>query len=74
MFVTFLVCVEAHLMVCPEHFLRIESKMAILWLTLYVIVAPADSAVTCDFQQLGILTSVDSDEPLQPPVKLRNFK
>ena len=31
-------------------------------------------AVTCDFQQCGILTSVDSDEPVQPPVKLRNSK
>ena len=24
-------------------------------------------AVTCDFQQCGILTSVDSDEHVQPP-------
>ena len=31
-------------------------------------------AVTCDFQQCGILTSVDSDEPVQPPVNLRNSK
>ena len=31
-------------------------------------------AVTCDFQQCGILTSVDSDEPMQSPVKLRNSK
>ena len=31
-------------------------------------------AVTCDFQQCGILTCVDSDEPVQPPVKLRNSK
>ena len=31
-------------------------------------------ALTCDFQQCGILTSVDSEEPVQPPVKLRNFK
>ena len=30
------------------------------------------SAVTCDFQQSGILTSVDSDESIQPPFKLRN--
>ena len=30
--------------------------------------------MTCDFQQCGILTSVDSDEPLQPPSKLRNSK
>ena len=30
--------------------------------------------LTCDLQQFGILTSVDSDEPVQPPVKLRNSK
>ena len=29
-------------------------------------------AVTHDFQQCGILTSVDSEEPVQPPFKLRN--
>ena len=28
-------------------------------------------AVTCDFQQCGILTSVDSDKPVQPPFKLK---
>ena len=26
------------------------------------------------FQQCGILTSVDSDEPVQPPFKLRKFQ
>ena len=31
-------------------------------------------AVTYDFQQCGILTSVDSDEPVQPPFKLSNSK
>ena len=31
-------------------------------------------AVKRDFQQCGILTSVDSDEPVQPPFKLRNSK
>ena len=30
--------------------------------------------MTCDFKQCGILTSVDSDQPVQPPVKLRNSK
>ena len=32
--------------------------------------------MSCDmyFQQCGILTSVDSDEPVQPPFKLRNSK
>ena len=29
-------------------------------------------AATCDFQQCGILTSVGSDEPVQPPFRLRN--
>ena len=31
-------------------------------------------AVTRDFQQWGILTNVDSDEPVQPPYQLRNSK
>ena len=31
-------------------------------------------AATCDFQQCGILTCVDSDEPKQPALKLRNSK
>ena len=31
-------------------------------------------AATCDFQQCGILTGVDSDEPVQPPFKDRNSK
>ena len=29
---------------------------------------------TCDFQQCGIFTSVDLDEPVQPPFKLRISK
>ena len=33
-----------------------------------------NSAVTCDYQQCGILTSVDSDEPVQPPLKLNKSK
>ena len=31
-------------------------------------------SVACDFQQCGILISVNSDKPVQPPVKLRNSK
>ena len=31
-------------------------------------------AVTCYFQQCGILTSADSGEPVQPSFKLRNSK
>ena len=39
-----------------------------------VIYALSIGAVTHDFQQCGILTSVDSDQPVQPPFKLRNSK
>ena len=31
-------------------------------------------AVTCNFQQCCVLTSVNSNEPVQPPFKLRNSK
>ena len=31
-------------------------------------------ATTCDFQQCGIMTSGDSDEPVQPPFRRRNSK
>ena len=31
-------------------------------------------AMTCDFQQCGILTSVNSDKPVQPLLKLRSSK
>ena len=30
--------------------------------------------MSCDFQQCGILKSVDSDEPVKPPVRFRNSK
>ena len=44
----------------------------------YVIFAGEDKinilAAACAFQQCGILTSADSDEPVQPPFKLRNSK
>ena len=33
-----------------------------------------DMRATQDLQQCGILTSVDSDESVQPPFKLRNAK
>ena len=34
----------------------------------------AGFAVRFDLQQCDILTSVDSDERLQPPIRLRNSK
>ena len=45
------------------------------WLLIFEVVTYINIwAATCDFQQCGILTSVDSDEPVQPPFKLRNSK
>ena len=40
----------------------------------YVLTNSLIWAVTCDFQQCGILTSVDSYEPVQPTFELRNSK
>ena len=45
----------------PEHMLWLRNKKTI-W------------AVACDFQQWGILTSVDSDKHVQPLFKLRTSK
>ena len=42
------------------------------WLFFFIILMIW--AATWDFQQCGILTCVDSDEPVQPPFKLRNSK
>ena len=36
---------------------------------LYNVTAIFIWATTCDFQQCGILTSVGSDEPVEPPFK-----
>ena len=44
------------------------------FLTLFSSISQIKLAVTRDFQQCGILTSVDSDEPVQPPFRLRNLK
>ena len=39
--------------------------------SLFLSLTKAILAAKCDFQQCGILTSVDSDERAQPPFKLR---
>ena len=43
-------------------FLARELQIYEIWLYVDYI-----WAVTCDFQQCSILTSVDSDEPVKPP-------
>ena len=40
----------------------------------YAAIRKLNVAATCDFQQRGILSSVDTDEPVQPPFKLRSSK
>ena len=44
------------------------------WIVMPFEVLQGKRAVICDFQQFDILTSKDSVEPLQPPIKLRNSK
>ena len=41
------------------YFKELSVKICIKW------------AAICDFQQCGILTSVDSDEPVQPQFKIK---
>ena len=43
----------------------------ILFFLILFFLSIISCAVACDFQQCGILTCVDSDEPVQPPFKLR---
>ena len=54
-----------------------KNVFASLWEWIYSIISEIYFfiwAVTCDFQKCGILTSVDSDEPVLPLGKLRNSK
>ena len=46
-----------------------NSLFKMVLLSTYNIIEPP-----CDFQQCGILASVDSDEPVRPPFKRRNNK
>ena len=52
--------------------MRLEVK--ILSLVFIYLIFFGNWATTCDFQQSGILTSVDSDKSMQLPFKLRNSK
>ena len=49
-------------------------RVAYLRLIVYKSIGKHNWAATCDFEQCGTLTSVDSGEPLQPPCKIRNIK
>ena len=46
----------------PQKFVSISIHCKVIW------------AVTCYYQQCGILTCVDSDEPVQSPLRRRNSK
>ena len=48
-----------------------KCKQGLIWVTSW---EEKKWALTCDFQQCGILTSVDSDGPVKPPFKLRISK
>ena len=38
----------------------------------YISMVSSEMSHACDFQQCGILTSVDSDQPVQPPFRHGN--
>ena len=59
------------LIACCQHYLESIGKVQ---LGVHCAMMQATWQFICDFQQCSILTSVDSDEPVQPPFKLRNFK
>ena len=52
-----------------RNWIFLKCKMFAFYYILHII-----WAATCNFQQCGILTWIDSGEPVQPPVKLRNSK
>ena len=54
----------------PLHLQRYQS----IKVTMRAIFSIIIWAMTYDFQQCSILKSVDSDEPVEPPFKLRNSK
>ena len=59
----------------PITIVHLEPLGLVSWKhILWTIDLNSKRAVTCDFQQCGILTSVDSDEPVQPPFTLWNSK
>ena len=73
--------------ICPSVYLQLKTKVNIrngnyvCALTLYKLMVSSVIqlkiniwASAWNFQQFGILTCVESDEPLQPPFKLRNSK
>ena len=56
---------------------RVTLNTGIFYLALALLLTPIsflNYAATCDFQQCGILTSVDSEEPVQSHFKLRAAK
>ena len=59
---------------CIEHVLMEDIEIYIIGYLNRDLLNNQNLATTCDFQQCGILTSVDSDKPVQPAFKLRNSK
>ena len=81
-------CYEAHILVvyllwcfnpCPVEWMDMPCSFLVTSLPSSFIIHTLSNSIrgisgTFDFQQCGILTSVDSDEPVQPSFKLRNYK
>ena len=66
-------CCKSHV-AAQINLLQAMSLFSCIQAHTQVIISYGIWAAAWDFQQFDILTSVDSDEPVQPPVKLRNSK
>ena len=60
-------CVETRKMALKSQTAKAKKKKKII-----IIKMIKKNTVSCDFQQCGILTSVDSDVPAQPPFRTPN--
>ena len=78
----FNICMYIHTLIhtqCSMAFMHGNSQLWVKYsevrsLRSWEIKCCTDQHPKCDFKQCGILTSEDSNEPVQPPFKLRNSK
>ena len=66
-------CWKSHV-TAQIYYANVSINHFYMWLLFCICMDVTNGASAWDFQQFGVLTCVDSDEPLQPPFKLRNSK
>ena len=66
-------CWKSHV-TAQIYYANVSINHFYMWLLFCICMDVTNGASAWDFQQFCVLTCVDSDEPLQPPFKLRNSK